>query len=339
MSRTTIASIGALVTAALVLTACEEEKEEEVDKGPLLGLLELPVSLRNKDAAPSNFHKIEVSPDALRVNGEELLKLTSGKPADGDVAATELPKLTAALGTPARGIASLEVHAQVPYWTLSLILGSVSKAGVSNVSFHVRQPTGGADDGWFEIKGFAVAPDSPEDAEVDFKNVQKRGWSDFTTVWEDVYNGCRGAMSGNCAYKPENIAEGGFLKMVLLAMGQGINVNFYRVGVPEEADAEAAKEEAKPKKAEMMDGITDPMAELEQAPPATLALFQFRARDVLKPPSPVAETIKPLCGSNACGVVVKAERRTMTASVLGMLGAAFPDGTAPPTVGFEVPAK
>lgn len=338
MPRITSASIGVLLTATMLLTGCEEEKAEEVDKGPLLGMLELPVSLRNANSAPSNFHKIEVSPDEVRLNGETLIKLTSGKAEAGDMAATELPKLTAALGAPARGVVALEAHSQVPYWTISMILGSAAKAGISTVAIHVRKPTGGADDGWFEIKGFAVAPASPDEADVEFKNVQKRSWSDFTAVWEDVYGGCRAAMSGNCAFKPENIAEGGFLKMVLMAAGQGINVNFYRTGVTEEEDTEAAKAEKKPK-VEMLDGITDPVAALEQAPPATLALFQFRARDVMKPDSPVAETIKPLCGSNACGVIVKAERRTMIASVVGMLGAAFPDGTAAPTVGFEVPAQ
>ena len=332
-----------LVTAALTVTGCEEEEVVEEEEGPLLGLLELPVSLRNRAASPSNFHKIEVSPEELRVNGEPLLKLVSGKAPEADISGTEIPRLTALLGKPTRSVLSLEVHAQVPYWTTSLILGSANKAGISNVSFHVRKPTGGTDDGWLEIKGFAVAPESPEDADVTFSNVQKRDWKDFTAVWESVYDACRSAMSGNCAYKPERIAEGGFLKMVLLAVGQGVNINFYRTGVSAEADDEAAKEaeKAKPKKVQMLDGIAnaDPVADVLEAPPATVALFQFRANEALKAPSPVAATIQPLCGSNACGIVVKAERRTMTVRVLSLIGAAFPDGTAAPTIGFEVPAK
>jgi hypothetical protein len=81
----------------------------------------------------------------------------------------------------------------------------------------------------------------------------------------------------------------------------------------------------------------DIVADVEQAPPATEASFQFRATEALTNPSPVSATLKPLCGTSACGVFVTAEKTTLFVRVASFLGAAFPDGTPAPIVAFELP--
>jgi hypothetical protein len=47
--------------------------------------------------------------------------------------------------------------------------------------------------------------------------------------------------------------------------------------------------------------------------------------------------MKPLCGSKACGAVLSAESTTLVVRVVSLIGAAFPDGAAPPIVAFELP--
>lgn len=345
LSSTPRSVLGRLTLCLALLSplsvGCDEGEQDaaETASAPLLGLLELPVSLRSGAAAPSNFHKVEVGPDELRVDGSTLLKLEGGKVPAAEAGATEIAKLTAALRTPARGVIELELHSSIPYETTALIFGSAAAAGIHDASLHVRKPGGGTEDGYLELKGFSVGPEVPDAQEVSFANVQPRGWGDFAAAWEAVAQGCGGAASGNCAYKPEKIAEGGKLKMMLMAAGQGVNVHFYRV--PEEG-AEGAAEEAKPekKKVEMVEGVpSDPVAEVEEAPPAEVALFQFRANEALTAPSPVSDTVKPVCGTQACGTVVRAEKRTMSVRVISLIGAAFPDGSAAPSVHFEIPKK
>ena len=53
--------------------------------------------------------------------------------------------------------------------------------------------------------------------------------------------------------------------------------------------------------------------------------------------SAISDMMRPLCGSHACGGVVVADKETMTMRVLSLLGAAFPDGSAPPTLAFLTP--
>jgi hypothetical protein len=185
--------------------------------------------------------------------------------------------------------------------------------------------------------------------------VAARPWNDFVSQWDAVANGCRAARTGSCAFKPEKIAEGGELKVVLHAAGQGINVEYVRIGA--EPDAAAApkeepagknkhKSKAKAHKGknkkhpELIDGVkapSDVADEAENLPPATEALFQFRGQEALVSPSPVSETVKPVCGASACGVVVQAEKATPFLRVVSLLGAAFPDGSTAPRIVFEFP--
>jgi hypothetical protein len=172
-----------------------------------------------------------------------------------------------------------------------------------------------------------VGPKSKTDQAVAFEGLPTRPWSDFSSKWDDVQGACRASPTGSCAFKPTKVAEGGDLKIVLHSAGQGVNVDFFRIGGPPPEAAAPAQPEAKPSKAskaskkkagkkhkpELLDGVkaTDVAAEVEEAPPATEALFQFRAQEAVTVPSAVSETLKPVCGATSCGVVVQAEKATV----------------------------
>ncbi|MDD9969960.1 MAG: hypothetical protein OXR73_27185 [Myxococcales bacterium] len=329
--------------ASLVLTGLVLSCADEADKGdtaaapPLLGVFELPISLRTTDPAPSEAHDVQVSPTKVQVNGQLIGELSGGKLA-GDTRS----KFTQALSSPARRQVALQVHSQVPYATAVELLALLREAGAETVSVKVRKPSG-TETGFLALGSYRVGPKSAPEDDLEVAGAQARSWSEFTGVWEQVYEACGGSDSGNCAYKPEKVAEGGQLKLELYAAGQGVNVNFYRTGAPPPAEPKSDPK-ADPKAAQGRAGKgaaksehTDPAAEIENAPPATQALFQFRAKEAVKVPSAVSGITAPLCGKSVCGVAVRAEAATMSARIVSLLGAAFPDGTVAPAVRFERP--
>lgn len=328
----------------LSLAACGgEEKEEAAADGPkvpVLGVLELPVALRTGDAAPEG-RKVDVGLTELRVDDATVLTLDSGKitPADrtGDVA----PKLQAALQTPAKNAIVLSAHSGLPYDTIALILSSAHAAGIHDLALAVRKPGGSTDSGFAVLKNFSVTPRT--DDEVAIPSVDPRKWDELTAAWQAMHDACRAAETGSCAYVPGEAAKGGNLKIVLHAAGQGVNLDFYRVGLSPEQLAEEEKARTAAlaaKKEDIVQGRkkqTDVAEEEEAGPPASEALFQFRSQEALEAPSALSETMRPLCGNRACGVVVSAEPQTLLVRVASLVGAAFPDGGASPVVAFELP--
>jgi hypothetical protein len=197
-----------------------------------------------------------------------------------------------------------------------------------------------------------VKPKTNSDTNQSFAGLSPRPWSDFSNQWDTVQSACKASPTGNCAFKPEKVADGGELKIVLHAAGQGVNVEYFRIGPPPEVTEAAPEPEKagkgkkkkpakkKGKKVELLDGVQAPKDVVDEAlnsAPATEALFQFRAQEAVASPSAVTESIKPVCGTTACGVVVKAEKATAFVRVISLLGAAFPDGTSAPNVVFELP--
>jgi len=320
------------VSATPMVLGCGA-KEEEVKAAPesIVGVMELPVTMRTTDPAPSNFHKVEISPTEVRVNGENVLTLAGGRIAAADRGGDIVPKLKAKFDAPSRATIAIELHAGTPYGTTALVLATATTAGIRNVAFKVRKVGGSSETGWLTLTGFHTVSAG---SDASFDNVATRPWSDFVNAWEAVEGACRGAATGNCAYKPAKVAEGGQLLIVLHSSGDGININFKQIGAPG-VDASVAPE--KPKVA-MLEGVpTDPVRELEEAPPATSAGFQFRAKEAQSSPSAVTATIKPICGAAVCGAVVQADAITLSTKVLALAGAAFPDGTPAPSLAFEVP--
>jgi biopolymer transport protein ExbD len=333
-------------SAALSLFACggaEEKPAEQGDKPPIIGIFELPVSLRTADAAPADGRKLEAGLTELRVDGETVMPLDGGKLAPNDRSGNEIPKLKAALSAKPSKALVLHAHSGIAYETIAAILATAHAAGMRDVAFQVRKAGGATDTGYLLIKNFQLTPRTDE--EVALESVDTRKWDDMTAEWEKMHNACRAAETGSCAYVPSAPAKGGNLKIVLHAAGQGVNLDFFRVGIPPEqlAAEEAARQaELTKKKEDVVQGrkkATDIAAELDEAEsaPADQALFQFRSNEALEVPSALSETMRPLCGNRACGAVVSAEAATLFVRVASLIGAAFPDGGAAPVLAFELP--
>lgn len=336
------------------LIACGGDKAAEEappPSGPIVSVLELPVTLRSQGAAPSDAANLEISTNEIHVAGQTVLTLAAGSVPDAERQGDQVPKLAKALSAGPHAAISLSVASGVPYETVVLALATAKSAGAAKVDFQVRAPSATAA-GHFVVEAPDVKPRSNSDTNQTFAGLAPKSWTDFTTQWEAVGSACKASPTGSCAYKPEKIADGGELKIVLHAAGQGVNVEYFRIGplpeptaAPEPENAGKGAKKKKPakkkgKKVELIDGVQAPKDVVDEAlnaPPATEALFQFRAQETVAKPSAITETIKPVCGSSACGVVLQAEKATAFVRVISLLGAAFPDGTTAPHVVFELP--
>jgi biopolymer transport protein ExbD len=322
---------------------CGDKKDEQAQAplGPALGVLEIPIALRNGDPAPADAHKVEINMTELRVNDQVVVKLDNGKVPAAEVQDGVLPKVKAALASPSRARMSLAVHASLPYETAAQVIHTAVTAGLHQLAFQVRKPGGANELGWLDVNSVQTTPRS--DDEVAITSVDPRKWDDFTAQWQAMYDACRGSKTGNCPFVPGAVAQGGNLKIVLYASGQGVNLNFQRVGLsPEQLAAEEKARQAKLAK-EKEDAIqgrvkrTDVEKDLAEGDPATEASFQFRSREATDKESPLTDVMAPLCGPKACGAVVSADKNTLMIGVVSVIGASFADGSAAPSLAFELP--
>ena len=336
------------------LIACGGDKPAEEappPSGPIVSVLELPVTLRSQGTAPSDAANVEISTNEIHVAGLNVITLTAGNVPEAERQSGQIPKLAKALSAGPHGAMSLAVASGVPYETVALALATAKSAGVGKVDFQVRAPSA-TTAGHFVIENLDVKPKTKSDTNQTFAGLSPKPWSDFANQWDAVQSACKASPTGSCAFKPEKVADGGELKIVLHAAGQGVNVEYFRIGPMPEPEAAPEPEKAgkgakkkkpakkKGKKVEMIDGVPaqkDVVDEALNAPPATEALFQFRAQEAVATPSAITETLKPVCGTSACGVVIQAEKATTFVRVISLLGAGFPNGTNAPSVVFELP--
>ncbi len=309
--------------------------------GRPLNDMELPVSLRMKDPAPTNAGVIEATTEQLRLDGKPVLALANGKIADADHSNGNVPKLEAALKSASRTSLALRLQANMPYETLALILNTAKSAGVMNAAFQVREVGNSSKTGWLSADNFVMT--SKADDLPNIPMVTPHAWETFTGKWSEVTEACRSAPTGNCAYADANFARGGTLKIELFSSGRGINIDFYQRGLSPEQEAAEEKRRAKDlakKKEDFLQGRIahdDMVTFLMLGDPSTQALFQFRYQEALSAPSALTGTMAPLCHTQRCGVVVAADEISPLVRVVSMMGAAFPDGTSNPTYAFEQP--
>lgn len=300
----------------------------------IIGIMELPLSHRNGAPAPQGATKIEVSPTELRVDGSKILTLDHGAAAAGEVSNDVLTKLRTALTSgAARRAAAIHVHAATPWKTTHAILATLLAANIHEAYFRVRKPGTSSDTGWLDVKNFMIAPNA--DDAIDFANITPMPWPDFANVWEAVQGQCtRVSEPLNCSPVPAALAPGGHVQIVLRARGDGVKLEFYQVGVDPALAAPTT-----PRPVQMIPGVPQPQQageEEEQFPPATDAQYTLRQETTTRVPSPVSAMMRPVCGSRACGALVVADPESMSMRILSLVGAAFPDGTAPPTFAFVV---
>ncbi len=330
-----VVAVGISLAASAVAIACGTTAAPPPPPAEdIIGIMELPLSHRNGAPAPQNATKIEVSPTEMRVDGTKILTLSSGAAAGGEVANGVLSKLRTALtGGAARRTAALHVHAATPWKTTHAILATLLAANIHEAYFRVRKPGTSSDTGWLEVKGFSMAANA--DDPVDFANTTPMPWPDFANVWEAVQGQCtRVSEPLNCSPVPEKLAPGGRVQIVLRARGDGVKLEFYQVQVDPTLVAPTT-----PHPVQMMEGVPQPQAqptEEEQFAPSTDAQYTLRQETTTRVPSPISAMMRPVCGSRACGALAVADPDTMSMRILSLLGAAFPDGTAPPTFAFVV---
>ena len=276
----------------------------------------------------------------MRVDGTAVATLERGEVADADHANGIIPGLQGKLR--GRSAVALRMQANLPYETVALVMNTAKQSGIHDVRFQVRPVGGdGAKTGWLDLGRFQMT--SKAEALPEIPGTKSRSWNEFTEKWQEIFDGCRSARTGNCAYVTDNFAEGGVLRLELMASGRGINVNFFRRGLSPEAEAEEETKRAAHVARKKEDFLAGRITEEEMVEvlllgrPATYALFQFRYQEALSERSPITATVEPVCRSKECGVVVTADRFTRFVNLLSLIGAAFPDGTPMPGLAFEQP--
>lgn len=323
-----------LVIVPLVAAACDDEEEVQQDTGPTVGVMELPISLRNADAMPSSAVRIEISPAELRADGQTVVGLDAGRIPDAEKGDGRIPKLAQVLqGGPARRAGAIRLHVNTPYETTALVLGTLKAANMNTVAFEVREPGGSADTGWSTIEDFRVEPEGDEAHR--FPAAQQRRWDELVEAWQEVYEACRRDHYVDCAGQPFNPAEGGEMEIRLFARGSALKVEMIRFGMDEEDEAQ---ERPQP---QMIEGVPVPggdSEEEEEGPPVTQGAFTWRFEAATDEGlSPITGAFRPLCGARPCGVVVTGDPETMTMRLVSFVGAAFPNGTESPHLLFELP--
>lgn len=341
------AGFAALLLLPLLAGGCKKKEVETAgasakdEVGRALGDLEIPVSLRTKDPAPTNAHSLEATGEQMRLEGKPVISLAKGVVAPEDQRDGIIPKLESALRTASKSTIAMRLEAILPYETTALILNTAKQAGVMNAAFQVRQVGTSTTTGWLDADSYVMT--SRADDMPPIQTVTPKGWEDFTAKWKQVTEACRTAPSGNCAYADSNFAKGGVLKVELFTSGRGINIDFYQRGLTPEQQKDEEKARAKElaqKKEQFLQGHLshDEMVEyLLLGDPSTQALFQFRYNEALIPHSALTQTIAPICHQDKCGVVVSADSISQMVRVVSLLGAAFPDGTPAPAYAFEMP--
>jgi biopolymer transport protein ExbD len=316
------------LSLSLSVTGCDEEPEvPEESPDPVVGIMELPISFRH-DSSPQSPLRIEVSPSKMRVEAHTVLELTGGRIPDEEVDGMRIRSLVTAIeAAPARGSAALRLHANTPYRTMALVLATLQAAGLREIGIEVRRGQT-TDTGFLKIGAYDVREESEEWASFD--GPYQRQWDELEPVWGDMYTECRDGPYVDCAYKSSSVAEGGQMQITLFARGNGVKIELHRHGAEEAAPA--------PQPVEMLEGITPPPGSEEvEEDPATTAAFTWRFQSTTTENGAVGRTLRPLCGSTACGVVVTAESQTPTMRIVSFLGAAFPNGVPGPSVLFQIP--
>lgn len=312
-----------------MLVACDEsEPEVEVEPPPELGLLEFPISLRTATSNYEGAYNIEVTLDGIWLDGAQLVTLDGGHLAEEDLSELGITPIESTISSSqAKSRANIRMHASVSYATMSRLMGALDSSGVREVAFAVRPP-GEPQPVYLQIDNFDARAESDELAEFDEREMAS--WDEVRRGWPAMYEACRAGRYVDCDYQSYAIAEGGHAHMTLFASGNLSKIVFTRVADEEEADRPT------PRPVQLLDGVEAlPEAE-EEVEADEEAVFAWRFNATVESPSPISETVRQVCGSRTCSVLIDAEGRLPSMRVLSFLGAAFPTGTQSPHVLFQV---
>ena len=324
---TRLALLALLASITLVAPACHDEPAAPVEStAPVVGAMELPISLRRESGAPAGAAHIEVAQDRLRYEGRTLFEMTAGQVPDSEIVERVITKLKAALDTGAgHRSAVLRISSVTPWSTTLAIFETLASSNITTAAFDVRV-AGGADSGYLTIDHFELA--DPSDEITPIAGPGQRTWDDFRAQWQAAHDACREADYVDCAYVPQNIAQGGQVQMTLFARGNAVKIQFDRFGA-DDPDA--------PAPVQLLEGIPQAAAAVpdDQQPPAVTAAFTWRSRALTSPDSPISKAVRGLCGAQPCAALVTAEGQTMTMRLVSFLGAVYPDGAPAPVLRLQ----
>ena len=336
-------ALGLAFAGLFVLAACDEPPPPTpAELPPIVGTMEVPISLRNDGPRPTEALRIEANASEMHLDGRALLTLERGRFARSDLGPDGAPTAlrTALQAAPARSRATLTLHGMVGYGTLARTVLALTAAGHREISLAVRPvSTSGAPPtsmGWLPLTSPTVVPWGRDPVDPAAYGGGGRPWSDFVGQWRNVYEACRAAGAEryiDCDMPGQAPAEGGFLQTILWARGQGMMVRFQRVGAPPPEPTQAARPQ-------LIEGVrAAPTGEGEELPPdpSVTGAFNFRAETATMAESPISATVRPVCGAAPCQVVVESDEETPIMRVLSFVGAAFPNGSPPPVLVLRLP--
>ena len=317
----------------------EAATDETVDTTPIVGMMELPISLANDSPAPSGALRIEISPGELRLDSRVVLELErNGRLPDAafdDAGITALA--TAVRAAPARTAASITAHSMVHWGTTLRVIQTLSAAGYREPTFAVRTPsaTGASRAAWMTLSNPIVVPAGSGSVDPAAFPSGNRPWSDFAGQWRPSYDACRAGRYIDCDFPQEAapLAAGGNLQLRLFTRGQAMQVEYRRAG-------EAEPEPTGGGGPALIEGVrATPPAGGEEVPPepVTDATFSLRSDQAVLEDSPITAVVRPVCGASPCQTVLDADSETPTMRVLSLLGAAFPNGATRPVLALRIP--
>lgn len=314
-----------VVVLGLLLAACSDPPPPPAApaRAPIVRPIDLPVTKRHAGTPSPRAAIVEISPTEIALDGQRLVALVGGRiPADAlrDEALFELT--LNARGLASRGVV-IHMHALTRYDVMLAVLRPL--AVVPNVGFAVRagmSPTVGL----LAVERFEVRPHGTEP--VAFEGTMQHEWSEFVALWDEIHSRCEGQNSYQCERKPERVAEGGHVEIGLFTQQEAFVIDFRRFGT----------DDPPPPPVDMLPpqtGTDEEDRQMARLPPATRGTFFWLRGATQEPESPLGLALRPLCQAQACGVRVTAPPATSAGQVLILIGAAFPDGFAPPRVVLE----
>lgn len=322
--------------ASLLFVACDDTPPEpELDTTVMVGPLELAIASRNDGNTPSGALHIDVNGTLVRMEGVHITDLgRGGRLPEAETGPEGYGTLREAIrAAPSRAILALTLHGVVPYGTTVRVVQAALDAGYRTISFAVRPPNAPSPTttGWLELTLPRVVG-----AGDDVSFMPARRWEDFSSHWQEVYEGCRAAAPNyvDCSGPPALAAPGGDLQMVLFTRGNGMSVRFNQVNAPDAGPAAGGGGPA------LLEGLArpDPRAGEEEPPtPVTTGVFSFRFIEASLPENHISVMARPVCGAAACPLIIEADEETETMRVLSLIGAVAPNGSTSPNVVFRLP--
>lgn len=314
-----------VVLFGLVLFACggEEPAAQPAAPEPIVRPVDLPVTKRHAGRPNAQAAVVEISPTAIALDGYQIVGLVGGRIPDDELRGGVLFDLQfRARGLASKGVV-IRMHTLTRYDVMLAVLRGLAE--VPNVGFAVRAGMS-PEMGLLTVGRFEVR--EPSDAPIENEGAMQHTWAEVVGLWDEMHSRCEGEFGFQCDVKPERIAEGGNAEIALFTQQDAFVIDFRRFGT----------EDPPPPPVELLPPQRDADGEMRDAPrppPATRATFFFTRGATQQAESPLALTLRPLCQAQACGVRVTAPASQTAGQVLILIGAAFPDGFAPPRVVLE----